>query len=192
MLQAVATELRTGEAHILAAMDGLEGAKPDQTPTTKRKEPTLFFYVLFGLVYEALATSSADASSASSSRQAEVISSLQALQCLVRPEYSGEAMLEPTIFEEFIALCYRMGMTEAPAVQTHLVDMLATFAASHIKEDSDALTMTSPISHCLRICAHVMKQTTAPRSITNRGSFCFSSMEMLLISYDRNAISGSG
>ncbi|PPQ99633.1 hypothetical protein CVT24_005211, partial [Panaeolus cyanescens] len=169
MLQAVATELRTGEPHILAAMDGLEGAAPSQPSgtTTKRKEPTLFFYVLFGLVYEALATSSADASSASTSRQADVISSLQALQCLVKPEYSGEAMLEPTIFEEFIALCYRMGMTEGPAVQKHLVDMLSTFAKSHTKEDSDALTMTSPISHCLRICAHIMKQTTASRSISN-------------------------
>ncbi|PPR04401.1 hypothetical protein CVT24_013210 [Panaeolus cyanescens] len=57
---------------------GLERAAPSQPSgtTTKRKEPTFFFYIFFGLVYEALATSSADASSASTSRQADAVSLL--------------------------------------------------------------------------------------------------------------------
>ncbi|KAG6887575.1 hypothetical protein C0992_011744, partial [Termitomyces sp. T32_za158] len=66
----------------------------------KREEPTAFFYIIFGLVYEALVTSSVDSTSTSSARQSLILSSLQALRCLVRPEYSGNALKEPTIFDE--------------------------------------------------------------------------------------------
>ena len=101
------------DPHIVsqAAMDGKEvnEKNPQVIATTDRKEPTTFFFVIFGLVYEAIATASADASSESRSG---VISALTALKFLVRPEYSGQAIMEPTIFEEFISLCYRMGMTE--------------------------------------------------------------------------------
>src|ERR1700678_2232679 len=102
--------MKANDPHILAAMDGKEVDKhnPQLIPMTDRKEPTAFFFVILGLVYEALATASPDASSESRSG---VVSALQALKCLVRPEYSGQAIMEPTIFEEFISLSYRMGMT---------------------------------------------------------------------------------
>lgn len=157
--------MQSGDPHILAAMDGREydEKKVDLITPTDRKEPTAFFFVIFGLVYEALATSSADSSSTTPARQLGVISALQALKCLVKPEYSGAAMMEPTIFEEFISLCYRMAMTEAAAIQIHLVEMLAIFAASQpsMAPGSDVLTLTSPRAHCLRICAHILKQSTS-------------------------------
>ena len=64
--------------------------------TTDRKEPTAFFFVIFGLVYEAIATASIDASSESESRSG-VVSALAALKFLVRPEFSGQAIMEPII-----------------------------------------------------------------------------------------------
>jgi hypothetical protein len=152
--------MQASDPHILAAMNGTEVT---QGPTlVNRKEPTPFFYVIFGLVYEALATSSADATS-SAARQASVVAALEALKCLVRPEYSGNAMLEPTIFDEFISLCYRMGMTEAPVVQVHLVEMLAVFAGaqSTTLSGGDPLSLTSPPVHCLRICSNILKQATS-------------------------------
>lgn len=127
--------MECGDLHIHAAMDGQEfhsRAKPSNLG--KHEEPTTFFFVIFGLVYEALATSSAESTSAASARQALVISALQALKSLVRPEYSGRAIREPTIFEEFISLCYRIAMTESAKVQVHLVEMLSIFAASQDHE----------------------------------------------------------
>ena len=52
------------DPHILAAMDGKEVNKqnPQVIATTDRKEPTAFFFVIFGLVYEAIATAPAGAS----------------------------------------------------------------------------------------------------------------------------------
>jgi len=165
ILQAVATAMQANNPHILAAMDGKEytAANKDLVLDSDRKEPTTFFFVVFGLVYEALATASADSSTTSTARQSEVTSALQALKFLVRPEYSGTAIMEPTIFEEFISLCYRMGMTESAGIQVHLIEMLAIFAASQssFTAGSDALTLTSPAAHCLRICAHILKQSTA-------------------------------
>ncbi|KAF8148271.1 clathrin-coated vesicle protein [Crassisporium funariophilum] len=175
ILQAVATAMQAGDPYIRAAMDGKETSNinPDSVSMSERKEPTAFFFVIFGLVYEALATSSADASSATTSRQSGVASALQALKCLVRPEYSGQAIMEPTIFEEFISLCYRMGMTESAAIQIHLVEMLAVFAATQNSRStgSDVLTLTSPPAHCLRICAHILKHSISPsRASSTQGN----------------------
>ena len=154
------------DPHILAAMDGKEVDKHNPQSqviaTTDRKEPTAFFFVVFGLVYEAIATASADTSSESRSG---VISALTALKFLVRPEYSGQAIMEPTIFEEFISLCYRIGMTETAGIQIHLIEMLAIFAAAQQHSQStgsDVLSLTSPPAHCLRICSHILKQATSP------------------------------
>lgn len=171
--------MQAGDPHILAAMDGKEVSEADKDliPTTDRKEPTAFFFIIFGLVYEALVTSSADSSSGTVTRQTAVVSALQALKCLVRPEYSGSAIMDPTIFEEFISLCYRMGMTESAAIQIHLVEMLGIFAASQSSatQGSDILTLTSPPAHCLRICAHILKQSisTSRASIARELLFNF-------------------
>jgi HEAT repeat-containing protein 5 len=127
--------MECGDPHIHASMDGQEfhaGAKPPRFG--KREEPTVFFFVIFGLVYEALATSSPESTSAASARQALVISALQTLKSLVRPEYSGKAIMEPMIFEEFISLCYRIAMTESARIQVHLLEMLSVFAASQDQE----------------------------------------------------------
>lgn len=132
ILQAVAITMQAKEPSMLAAMDGLESGEKVKTngPSTVRDEPTVFFFIIFGLVYEALVTSSADSTLTTATRQPAVIAALQALKSLVKPEYSGKALLEPTTFDEFISLCYRMAMTETAAIQVHLVEMLAALSSS--------------------------------------------------------------
>ena len=112
-------------------MDGRELTASDKPPAvnSSNTEPTAFFYIIFGLVYEALSTSSED-SSGGPQRQSNVTPALRALKCLVRPEYAGKAILEPTIFDEFTSLSYRLAMTEPADVQVHLVEMLSSFASA--------------------------------------------------------------
>ena len=171
------------DPHILAAMDGKEvnEQSPQVVATPDRKEPTAFFFVIFGLVYEAIATASADASSGSRSG---VISALTALKFLGRPEYSGQAIMEPAIFEEFISLCYRIGITEAAGIQVHLIEMLAIFAATQQRSGStelDVLSLTSPPAHCLRICSNILKQATSP----SRASSTRKLISLICITADR-------
>ena len=123
--------MHTHDPHILAAMDG-QGLKQNGAQqveqTRKRVEPTAFFYIIFGLVFEALSTSSSESTSPTSSHQSILISALCALKSLVRPEYSGKVLTEPTIFDELISQCYRLAMTEPASVHVELVEMLASLA----------------------------------------------------------------
>jgi len=127
ILKAVATAMQSKDPHILAAMDGKETPDPGLSQT--RNEPTAFFFVLFGLVYDALATSSTDSTS-TNAIQETTVTALEALKCLVCPEYSGKAILDAVIFNEFSSLCYRMAMTESAVVQVHLVEAIAALASS--------------------------------------------------------------
>ncbi|TFK25105.1 clathrin-coated vesicle protein [Coprinopsis marcescibilis] len=172
ILQAVSTSMHANDPHILAAMDGREVAAGEKPPASNnnQSEPTAFFFILFGLIYEALSTSSSDSSGSSNQRQSSVVASLQALKTLVKPAYSGRAILEPTIFDEFLSLLYRMAMTEPANIQVHLLEVLSAFAASQ-SNPSDPLSLASPRAHCLRICSHVLKNSTASsRSSIIRGS----------------------
>lgn len=123
--------MQAKDPFIVAAMDGREPSStaPDQLKAP-REEPAAFFYIVFGLVYEALAAASTDSVANSTTRQTSLIASLQALKSLVRPEYAGKAILEPTIFDEFIGVCYRLAMTESAPIQIHLIEVMAVFAAS--------------------------------------------------------------
>jgi HEAT repeat-containing protein 5 len=111
---------------IRGAMDGLENLTSNPVETSPRSEPTAMFYPVFGLVYETLSGSYSDASANTRGNVSQI--ALRAMRSLVRQEYSGKALLEPTIFEELSSLWYRMAMTEPPAVQTHLIETVKAFA----------------------------------------------------------------
>lgn len=123
--------MAVGEPNVLLAMDGLDAndGQAASKNTSSRDEPTALFFAVFGLVYEVLATSSADSSPSVKLRQNSIIA-LEALKSLVKPEYSGRALLETSIFDELTSLCYRMAVTEPPSTLVHLVEAIATFASS--------------------------------------------------------------
>ncbi|KAJ3914962.1 clathrin-coated vesicle protein [Lentinula edodes] len=152
LLPAIASSMQVKDPYIIAAMDGRE------------QEPITFFYTVFGLVYEEVAEASTDSLANSATHQASVIASLQALKSLIRPEYAGKAILDPTIFDEFISVCYRLAMTESALVQIHLIEVLTVFAASQGSRTSENMSASSPESHCLRICAHILRHSTSHSS----------------------------
>ncbi|KAK0203615.1 clathrin-coated vesicle protein [Desarmillaria ectypa] len=165
ILQAVATAMQANDPHILTAMHGGEGGDAGLATVNGNghEEPSAMFFVIFGLAYEAL-VSSADSNSMSSTQQSTVLSALMALKCLVLPQYAGKAIMESTIFDEFIAVCYRMAMTETAYIQTHLVEVLSVLALSQkAPADSslDTLSANSPKAHCLRTCAYILRHTTS-------------------------------
>jgi len=121
--------MQSGDTAILAAMD----QEPMQTPNRQlklREDPTACFYIIFGLVYEALSTPSPGDGSSNTDRKALVVTCLETLKSLVRPEYAGKAIMEPNIFDEFMSLSYRIAMTEPATVQVHLVEMLIVLAST--------------------------------------------------------------
>lgn len=111
---------------ISAAILGKEVGSPVNGIKSMAEGPAPLFYPLFGLIYEALAMSSPDTTGP---RIDTVTACLRALKCLLNPCYSGKALLEPTVFKEFMSLSHRMAMTESAGVLVHLLNALASFAS---------------------------------------------------------------
>jgi hypothetical protein len=128
--------MEVDDPYVLAAMDGNDGTA--SKPLTTRTEPTAFFFVLFGLAFEALAESSAEAGASIATSRTTARIALEALKYLVQPVYSGKAPLEPAIFDELMSLFYRMVMTEPSEVQMQLLAVLSLLVKSQ------APNMTSP------------------------------------------------
>jgi len=112
---------------IILAMDGRTSDDQDK-PVAQKEEPSAYFFVVFGLIYEALSTLSMDANDNSPLETA--VAALDTLGYLVRPEFAGRAVLEQPIFDELISLAYRLGMTESTEVQRHLISAIASLASS--------------------------------------------------------------
>jgi len=152
--------MQANDREMVAAMDGLD--MPPTIPMSKRKEPTMFFYILFGLVFEALS------SSASSSTAA----ALETLKCLVRPEYSGNAIRGGgVVYEEFISMCYRIGMTENASLVGKLVEVMHGFALGD-DEGSGDVSATSARGHCIRVCSYVIRHAYSTSPIIRTYSHC--------------------
>jgi HEAT repeat-containing protein 5 len=143
MLNAVATAMETRDPFIFGAMEGIDDvAAASSTARSARSEPTAMFFVIFGLVYEALSTSTPYSESSLAESGNTSLIALRAMKCLVRREYSGRALLEPTIFDELLNLWYRMAMTEPPALQTQLMEVIRVFAIEQ-GQGSNTFVVTS-------------------------------------------------
>lgn len=141
ILQALATAMDDDEPYVVGAMDGQEGAVASTHPESGshvREEPAVFFFSIFGLVYETLCTAVPDADAAA--RRVCVIA-LQALKSLVRPKYCGKAFTEPVLFEELVNLFYRMALTEPAMVQAYMVEAVASLADGLGSAQDRGLTM---------------------------------------------------
>jgi hypothetical protein len=128
MLRAIAVLMNSDASDVLRAMDGLDGSAA--LPSATRDEPTALFFVIFGLSFEALLSSSAEDSTQVASKQQNVKTALQVLKHLVEPAYSGKAFMQGPVFEEFIGLAYRMAMTDPADVQKLLIEVLANLVTS--------------------------------------------------------------
>jgi hypothetical protein len=125
-MHACAIAMKSGDPTILAALDAQE---TPQVPFKPRSESCVFYPILFGLVFEALASHTSDSTSSSLDALAVSIA-LETLTSLVRPEYSGLALFEPATFNELIGLFYRMILTECAEHQILLIPVIVSLVDS--------------------------------------------------------------
>ncbi|PKX95898.1 AP-1 complex accessory protein LAA1 [Aspergillus novofumigatus IBT 16806] len=88
-----------------------------------RDEPVAFFFVLFGLAFEALV----DQSTTPSQR----LDILQALKRILRPVISGNAIYQEAIFSETMDTFDRLALTEGTPVQTVIVEIARNLSLDH-------------------------------------------------------------
>ncbi|BFZ62403.1 hypothetical protein YB2330_003497 [Saitoella coloradoensis] len=90
-----------------------------------RAEPAAFFFVLFGICFEALATG---ANGESSTRTLDI---LLALQKILRPSVCGQAIYKDVIFAETTDLFDRLVLLEGGNVQSAIVHIACNLAKNH-------------------------------------------------------------
>jgi HEAT repeat-containing protein 5 len=101
-----------------------EKAAPAGKSLSFREEPAAFFFILYGLAFEALVTQSRD-------NPSQTLKILQALKKILRPAVSGIAIYQDTVFDETMDILDRLALTEGLVIQNALVEITRGLALDH-------------------------------------------------------------
>jgi HEAT repeat-containing protein 5 len=114
--------MQADDPAVVAAMDGQDTV--DRTSSGHTGAPAALFFVLYGLAFDALASSSVENATNTADSRRNVAIALLALRSLVKPQYSGDILTGGPIFEELISLLHRMALTEPADSLIGLVDVV--------------------------------------------------------------------
>ncbi|KAJ2906773.1 Pof6 interactor protein 1 [Zalerion maritima] len=135
LVDAIASLIDQDSGFVFDALDGKESAAPAVNGQSKggdinyRDEPVAFFFVLFGIAFEALATRSGLPDSLATHEQTLAI--LQALKKILRPSVAGISIYRENIFAEAMELFDRLVLTEGLDVQGVIVEISRALCVSH-------------------------------------------------------------
>ncbi|KAH7125620.1 HEAT repeat protein-like protein, partial [Dendryphion nanum] len=156
LVDAIASLIDEDSEFVFDALDGKTDIAPGATNNkvndsiNYRDEPVAFFFVLFGLAFEALAGRPGDLQAS----KAQILEILQALKKILRPSVSGHAIYQEVVFSETMDMLDRLVLTEGLNIQTVIVQIArnlclghpsarrsvsATPADEHLSEDIDQL-----------------------------------------------------
>ena len=110
----------------------INGTNPVSHSINYRDEPVAFFFVLFGISFEALVTR---AGSNPENAKDQTLEILQALRKILRPSVAGHAIYQDTVFSETMELFDRLALTEGLDVQRVIVEITRNLCLSHPSVD---------------------------------------------------------
>lgn len=114
----------------ISSLDGqVDAAAPSGRDMSFREEPVAFFFILFGLAFEALVTQAREDPS-------QVLSILQALRKILTPAVSGHAIYEEAVFNETTDTLDRLAMTSTRETQGVLVEIARNLSLDHLTAKS--------------------------------------------------------
>ena len=135
LVDAIASLIEQDSDFVFDALDGKESDGAVVNGQSKshginyRDEPVAFFFVLFGLAFEALAIRPAHGDSLATQEQTLAI--LQALKKILHPSVSGHAIYRPDVFAETMDLLDRLVLTEGLDVQGAIVQIASALCVAH-------------------------------------------------------------
>lgn len=134
LVDAIASLIDEDSEFVFDALDGkTEFDEPSPTNgktdhhINYRAEPTAFFFVLFGLAFEALAGRPGDLQAS----KEQILEILHALKKILRPSVSGQAIYQEVIFSETMDMLDRLVLTEGLQVQTVIVEIARNLCLGH-------------------------------------------------------------
>jgi hypothetical protein len=135
LVDAIASLIGQDSEFVFDALDGKEITSPNTNGTSRgpdinyRDEPVAFFFVLFGIAFEALATKPGQSESLATQEQTLAI--LRALKKILHPSVSGQAIYREAIFSETMDLLDRLVLTEGLDVQGVIVEIARDLCLAH-------------------------------------------------------------
>ncbi|KAK0389422.1 hypothetical protein NLU13_2997 [Sarocladium strictum] len=135
LVDAIASLIEQDSEFVFDALDGKESqaaapnGKTEGPGINYRDEPVAFFFVLFGLAFEALAVRPGQGDSLATREQTLAI--LRALKKILHPSVSGHAIYRPDVFAETMDLLDRLVLTEGLDVQSSIVGIARELCVSH-------------------------------------------------------------
>lgn len=93
-----------------------------------RDEPVAFFFVLFGISFEALVGRSSNDAVIKKERTLDI---LKAMRKILRPSVAGYAIYQDAIFSETMDLLDRLALTQGLAIQTAIVEIARDLCIAH-------------------------------------------------------------
>ncbi|KAK5990286.1 Pof6 interactor 1-like protein [Cladobotryum mycophilum] len=135
LVDAIASLIEQDSEFVFDALDGKESSTSATNGQTKvpginyRDEPVAFFFVLFGLAFEALAIRPGQDNSLAT--QEQMLAILQALKKILHPSVTGHAIYRPDVFSETMDLLDRLVLTEGLDVQAVIVEVARDLCVTH-------------------------------------------------------------
>jgi len=132
LVEAIASLIDEDSEFVFDALEGREspsvnGEGRASTDINYRDEPVAFFFVLFGLAFEALVSRSGD----SRTGRDHTLDILQALKKILRPSVSGPAIYQEVVFSETMDMLDRLVLTESLNVQSVIVEIARNLCLGH-------------------------------------------------------------
>ena len=134
LVDAIASLIDQDRGFVFDALDGksddaqVNGVKSVESNINYRDEPVAFFFVLFGIVIEALVTRPGNDSLTAEAQTLEILS---ALKKILRPSVSGNAIFQDAVFSETIELFDRLALTEGLDVKMIIVEIARNLCLTH-------------------------------------------------------------
>lgn len=136
LVDAIASLIEQDSQFVFDALDGKSGA-PESDGGSRprddinyRDEPVAFFFVLFGIAFEALVGGRPGAADSLATKE-QTLEILLALKKILHPSVCGHAIYQDVIFSETMDLLDRLVLTEAVPAQLAIVDIVRALCVEH-------------------------------------------------------------
>ncbi|KAK2066865.1 hypothetical protein P8C59_000645 [Phyllachora maydis] len=160
LVDAIASLIEQDSEFVFDALDGKQSSQgPNPKAGTRgadinyRDEPLAFFFVLFGIAFEALAAKPGQTDSLATQEQNLEI--LRALKKILHPSVSGHAIYREAIFSETMDLLDRLVLTEGLDVQGVIVEIARALCVAHPaarnRDESDTGELTDDIEQLFEL-----------------------------------------
>lgn len=134
LVSAIASLIEQDSEFVFDALDGKKTKASEKNANNTgndinyRDEPLAFFFVLFGISFEALVTK---AGSDVLANKDQILDILQVLKKILHPSVSGNAIYKDAIFSETIDLMDRLVLIEGLNIQVAVVQIVRQLCISH-------------------------------------------------------------